>query len=71
MLAAVPGRVLTPHTLAWLVLRRAEKRNAEDKALLVDLRRYAPELDEAVALAKAFVGLVALSRSLSFPRFCS
>ena len=57
-LAAVPGRVLTPHTAAWLVLRRAEKRSMEDKALLADLRRHAPELDETVALAEAFVGLV-------------
>ena len=30
----------------------------EDKALLADLRRHAPELDETVALAEAFVGLV-------------
>jgi transposase len=58
MLAAVPGRVLTPHTVAWLVLRRAEKRSADDQALLADLRRHAPELDEAVALAEAFAGLV-------------
>ncbi len=58
VLVAVPGQVLTPHTVAWLVLRRASSRNAEDKALLTDLRRQAPELDEAVALAEAFVGLV-------------
>ena len=58
MLAAVPGRVLTPHTAAWLVLRRAGKRSTDDQALLADLRRHAPELDEAVALAEAFVGLV-------------
>ena len=58
VLAAVLGRVLTPHTVAWLVLRRAEKRSVEDRALLADLRRHALELDETVALAEAFVGLV-------------
>ena len=57
-LLAVPQKVLTPHTVAWLVLRRAQKRSAEDQALLADLRRHAPELDEAVALAEAFVDLV-------------
>ncbi len=57
-LAAVPWKVLTPRTLAWLVLRRAQKRSAEDQALLADLCRRAPELDEAVAFAEAFVGLV-------------
>ena len=58
MLVAAPRRVLTPRTAAWLVLRRTEKRNADDQALLVDLRRHAPELDEAVALAEEFTGLV-------------
>ena len=57
-LAAVPRKVLTPRTVAWLVLRRAAKRSAEDQALLADLRRHAPELEEAVALAEAFVSLV-------------
>jgi transposase len=57
-LLAVPQKVLTPHTVAWLVLRRAQKRSAEDQALLADLRRHAPELDEAVARAEAFVDLV-------------
>ena len=58
VLVAVPGRVLTPHAVAWLVLRRAEKRRAENKTLLADLRRQAPELDETVALAEASIGLV-------------
>ena len=58
VLAAMPGRVLTPQTAAWLVLRRTEKRNADDQALLADLRRNAPELDEAIALAESFVRLV-------------
>ena len=48
--------MLTPRTAAWKVLHRVEKRTAEERALeeralLADLRRHAPELDEAVALA--------------------
>jgi transposase len=58
VLSAAPQRVLTPRTAAWLVLRRTEKRSEEDHALLADLRGRAPELDEAVALAEAFTGLV-------------
>jgi transposase len=50
--------VLTPRTAAWLVLRRTGKRSADDRALLADLRRHAPELDEAVALAEEFTGLI-------------
>jgi transposase len=50
--------VLTSRTAAWLVLRQAEKRSADDQALLADLRRHAPELDEAIALAEAFTGLI-------------
>jgi transposase len=57
-LVAVPREALTPRTAAWLVLRRAEKRSAEDEAMLADLRRHAPELDEAVAIAEAFTGLI-------------
>src|SRR4051794_9060425 len=57
-LVAVPREALTPRTAAWLVLRRAEKRSAADEAMLADLRRHAPELDEAVALAEAFTGLI-------------
>jgi transposase len=57
-LLAAPRKVLTPHTAAWLVLRRPEKRSAEDQALLADLRRHAPELDEAVTLAETFAGLI-------------
>ena len=55
---AVPREALTPRSAAWLVLRRAEKRRAEDEAMLADLRRHAPELDEAVAIAEAFTGLI-------------
>ena len=58
VLAVAPSQALTPRTAAWLVLRRAERRNTEDGALLAELRRHAPELDEAISLAEAFVGLV-------------
>ena len=57
VLSAAPQRALTPRTAAWLVLRRMEKRS-EDHALLADLRGRAPELEEAVALAEAFAGLI-------------
>ena len=50
--------VLTPRTVAWLALRRTGKRSADDRALLADLRRHALELDEAVALAEEFTGLI-------------
>jgi transposase len=58
VLTAAPRQVLTPHTAAWLVLRRAEKRSADDQEVLAELRRHAPELAEAITLAEAFVGLV-------------
>ena len=58
VLAVVPYQALTPRTAAWVVLRRAEKRSTEDAAILAELRRHAPELDEAISLAEAFVGLV-------------
>jgi transposase len=58
VLVAASRRVLTPRTAAWLVLRRASSRSAEDQALLAELRRHAPELEEAVTLAEAFTGLV-------------
>ncbi len=58
VLVAAPRQTLTPRTAAWLVLRRAEKRSADDQVLLADLRRYIPELDEAVALAEEFTGLI-------------
>jgi transposase len=58
-LAVAPRRrVLTPRTAAWTVLRRMEKRSVEDQALLAELRRHAPELDEAVAFTEAFTSLV-------------
>jgi len=58
VLAAASRQTLTPRNAAWLVLRRTEKRSADDRALLADLRRHAPELDEAVALAEEFTGLI-------------
>jgi len=58
VLVAPSRPVLTARTAAWLVLRRTEKRSADDQALLVDLRQHAPELDEAVALAEEFTGLI-------------
>ncbi len=58
MLVAASRRVLTLRTTAWLVLRRADKRSADDRALLAELRQHAPELDEAVALAEEFTGLI-------------
>ena len=57
-LVAASRPVLTSRTAAWLVLRRAEKRSPDDRALLADLRQHAPELDEAVALAEEFTGLM-------------
>jgi transposase len=58
VLTAAPRRVLTPRTAAWLVLRRTEERSAQDQTLLADLRQHTSELDEAVALAEAFTGLI-------------
>ncbi len=58
VLVAASRPMLTSRTAAWLVLRRAEKRSADDRALLADLRQHAPELDEAVALAEEFIGLI-------------
>src|SRR5690349_3504847 len=57
-LVAAPKQVLTPRTAAWAVLRRPERRSAEDRALLAVLRGRSPELDAAVALAESFAALV-------------
>jgi transposase len=53
-----PRRELTPRTAAWAVLRREERRSAQDREVLAELRRYNPELDEAIALAEEFAALV-------------
>ncbi len=58
VLAAAPRRVLTPRTATWLVLRRADKRSTQDQMLLADVRRQAPDLEEEVGLAEAFMALV-------------
>jgi transposase len=58
VLAAASRRVWTPRTAAWLLLRRIEKRSMEEQEWLVALRRQAPALDEAVALAEEFTGLL-------------
>ena len=49
---------MTSRTAAWLVLRRTEKRSPDDQALLADMRRHVTALDEAVALAEEFTGLI-------------
>jgi transposase len=51
-------RELTPRTAAWMVLRREERRSAQDREVLAELRHYNPELDEAIALAEEFAALV-------------
>ena len=56
-LVAAPKRVLTPRTAAWAVLRRPERRSAEDRALLAELLGRSPGLDAAVALAEGFATL--------------
>ena len=58
MLVAAPRPVLTSRTLTWLVLRRSEKRSADDRALLAELRRHTPELEQTITLAEEFTGLV-------------
>lgn len=57
-LVAAPKRVLTPRTAAWTVLRRPERRSAEDRALLAGLRRHSPAIDAAIGLAERFATLV-------------
>ena len=58
VLVTTARRVWTPRTAAWLVLRRMEKRSAEEQEWLAVLRRHAPALDEAVALAEEFASLL-------------
>lgn len=50
--------MLTPRTVTWTVLRRAEKRSMESQALLADLRERSPTLSQAMELAEAFTALV-------------
>jgi transposase len=58
LVAVAPRRELTPRSAAWTVLRREERRNAQDQEVLAELRRYNPELDEAIALAEEFATLI-------------
>lgn len=58
VLAAVRRHTLTPRAAAWLVLRWADKRSADDQAVLDRVRRHVPELDEGVTFAEKFTGLV-------------
>jgi transposase len=58
VLVTAAQRLWTPRTAAWLVLRRVEKRSVEEQAWLTALRQHAPVLDEAVALAEEFIGLL-------------
>ncbi len=58
VLAAAPRRTLTPRTATWLVLRRVDERSTEDQALLANLCRQAPALEEVIGLADAFTALV-------------
>ena len=57
-LIAAPKQVLTPRTAAWIVLRRPERRGAENQALLARLREQSPVLDNAVALAEEFAAIM-------------
>jgi transposase len=49
---------LTPHRAAWLVLRRPEKRTAEEAQQLTQLHAQAAEVAEAIDLAQEFATLV-------------
>ena len=53
-----PRRPLTPRTAAWLVLRRAERRDVDDSERLARLRAQHADLAEAVDLAEAFTALI-------------
>jgi transposase len=53
-----PERALTPRTAAWLVLRRPERRDADDRERLTRLRARHAGLAEAVDLAEEFAGLI-------------
>ena len=53
-----PERVLTPRTAAWLVLRRPERRDADDRQRLMRLRARNAGLAEAVDLAEELAGLI-------------
>jgi transposase len=58
LVAVAPRRELTPRSAAWMVLRREERRSAQDREMLADLRQSNPELDEAIGLAEEFAALI-------------
>jgi transposase len=49
---------LTPRAATWLVMRREEKRDDADKALLDQLQEQHPEFAEAMELSESFARLV-------------
>jgi transposase len=51
-------RAVSPRELAWLVLKRPDKREAEEQAQLEQVRQAAPKLGEGVRLAEEFVVMV-------------
>jgi transposase len=51
-------QLLTARRAAWLVVRRAEQRDAEEALQLAQLRTQHPEVAEAIALAQDFADLV-------------
>jgi transposase len=53
-----PPRPLTPRKATWLVLRRAEERDAEEAERLQGLRLSPTEIAEAIGLAEEFIALV-------------
>jgi transposase len=53
-----PHRPLTPRKATWLVLRRAEERDAEEAERLQRLRLSPTEIAEAIGLAEEFIALV-------------
>src|SRR5262250_3402011 len=51
-------QLLTARQAAWLVVRRAEQRDAEEAQQLAQLRAQHPEVAEAIALTQDFAHLV-------------
>ena len=50
--------MLTPRTVAWIVLRPPDRRGSEEMVLLARLRETVPTLATAVTLAEEFAVLV-------------
>jgi transposase len=49
---------LTARSATWMIMRREEKRDDEDKALLQQLQKQHPEFAEAIELSESFACLV-------------